>query len=159
MTAPTIPVAVTKTIIVEAPLEHAFGVFTEGFGRWWPRTHHIGDAELAEAIIEPRKGGRWYEKGVDGSECDWGRVLAWDPPHRLVLAWQLTADYTYDPDFVTEVEVRFRAEGRNRTRVFLEHRDLERFGDRTEDVRATFDSDGGWNGILEGYAGTAASTA
>jgi uncharacterized protein YndB with AHSA1/START domain len=156
MTAPTTPVAVTKTILVEAPIEHAFAVFTDGFDRWWPRSHHIGEAELAEAVIEPREGGRWYEKGTDGSECDWGRVLLWDPPHRLVLAWQLTADYAYDPDFQTEVEVRFAAEGDRRTVVSLEHRDLERYGDKVDDVRSTFDSEGGWNGILAGYAEAAA---
>jgi uncharacterized protein YndB with AHSA1/START domain len=155
MTAPTSPVAVSKTITVAAPIEHAFAVFTEGFDRWWPRSHHIGEAELARAVLEPREGGRWYEQGVDGSECDWGRVLAWDPPHRVVLAWQLTVDYAYDPDFATEVEVRFAAEGENRTRVSLEHRDLERYGDKVDEVRATFESEGGWTGILESYAAAA----
>jgi uncharacterized protein YndB with AHSA1/START domain len=155
MTAPTSPVAVSKTITVAAPIEHAFAVFTEGFDRWWPRSHHIGEAELARAVLEPREGGRWYEQGVDGSECDWGRVLAWDPPHCVVLAWQLTVDYAYDPDFATEVEVRFAAEGENRTRVSLEHRDLERYGDKVDEVRATFESEGGWTGILESYAAAA----
>lgn len=155
MTAPTSPVAVSKTITVAAPIEHAFAVFAEGFDRWWPRSHHIGEAELARAVLETREGGRWYEQGVDGSECDWGRVLAWEPPHRVVLAWQLTVDYAYDPDFATEVEVRFAAEGENRTRVSLEHRDLERYGDKVDEVRATFESEGGWTGILERYAAAA----
>jgi uncharacterized protein YndB with AHSA1/START domain len=149
--------AVSKSITVEAPIAHAFAVFTDGFDRWWPRSHHIGKAELAEAIIEPREHGRWYEKGVDGSECDWGYVVAWEPPQRLVLAWQLTHEFAYDPDLVTEVEVRFVAEGEGRTRVSLEHRDLDRYGDKADEVRATFDSDGGWTGLLAAYAEAAAA--
>jgi uncharacterized protein YndB with AHSA1/START domain len=149
--------AVSKTVTVQAPLEHAFAVFTDGFDRWWPRSHHIGTADLAEAVIEPREGGRWYEKGVDGSEGDWGYVLAWEPPHRLVLAWQLTEAFAYDPDLVTEVEVRFVAEGEDRTRVSLEHRGLERYGDKVDEMRATFDSDGGWTGLLATYAEAAAA--
>ena len=81
---------VRKTITVSASLEHAFAVFTEGYDSWWPRTHHIGKAPMEKAIIELRAGGRCYSTQVDGTECDWGRVLVWDPPHRLVLAWQIT---------------------------------------------------------------------
>ena len=80
--------SVNKEIVVQAP-ERAFRVFTENFDRWWPRSHHIGKADMKAAIMEPRTNGRWYERGVDGSECEWGYVIAWEPPHRVVLAWQL----------------------------------------------------------------------
>ena len=83
-TTPSVP-AIRGTVTVAVPLERAFRVFTDSLGTWWPSEYHIGQAEMAEAVLEPRAGGRWYERGVDGSECDWGRVLAWEPPHRLVV--------------------------------------------------------------------------
>ena len=92
---------VRKSVTVETPLDKAFRVFTEGIDRWWIRQHHIGAAELEEVVLEGRPGGRWYERGVDGSECQWGHVLQWDPPHRLVLAWQIDGNWKYDPDLVT----------------------------------------------------------
>ena len=144
--------AVRHEITVNAPQERAFTVFTEGFDQWWPRSHKIGQAELAEAVIEGREGGRWYERGVDGSECDWGTVLAWEPPARVVLGWQLSADWAYDPNVHTEVEVLFVSEGPHRTRVEFEHRGLEAYGDRLEEVRGSIDSSGGWPGILERFA-------
>jgi uncharacterized protein YndB with AHSA1/START domain len=150
------PAPVRKSILVKAPPERAFEVFTAGIGRWWPRSHHIGKAELQDAIIEPRAGGRWYERGADGRECDWGRVLAWEPPQRLVLAWQISADWQYDPNLVTEVEVRFTPEGEG-TRVDLEHRNLERFGDKAEIVRGQIESEGGWGLILHNFAQAAAA--
>jgi uncharacterized protein YndB with AHSA1/START domain len=136
------------TVTVECTQQHAFDVFTSGFNTWWNRAHHIGTADLDAAIMEPRKGGRWYERGVDGSECEWGRVLEFDPPERLLLCWQLTAQFQYDPDFETEVEVRFVAETPTRTRVELEHRNLDRFGLEAEQMKATFGSEGGWTGLL-----------
>jgi uncharacterized protein YndB with AHSA1/START domain len=148
--------AVRKEIVVEAPQERAFRVFTEGLDRWWPRAHHIGKAELKEAVLEPRAGGRWYERGIDGSECLWGKVLVYEPPRRLVLAWQLNAQWQYDETLSTEVEVRFTAEGPRRTRVELEHRDLERFGSQMDAVRKAFESPDGWTGILAEYAKRAA---
>jgi uncharacterized protein YndB with AHSA1/START domain len=144
-------VAVKHTLSVDAPLERAFAVFTDGFGRWWPTTHHIGKSDLVDAVIEPRAGGRWYEKNADGSECDWGHVIAWEPPRRVLLAWQLDADFRYDPELITEVEVRFEADG-ERTRVTFEHRHLERMGERAEEVRRSVDSPEGWRGILARYA-------
>jgi len=144
--------SVTKSITVEASREVAFKVFTERMGTWWPSAHHIGKSALLSIIVEPRAGGRWAERGVDGTECDWGRVLSWEPPHRLLLAWQLTADFEYDADFSTEVEVRFIEEAPKRTRVELEHRQLERFGARQEEMRAAFDSDGGWTLGLNAFA-------
>jgi uncharacterized protein YndB with AHSA1/START domain len=156
-TIPTVngasPFAVHKTVTVNAPIAHAFRVFTEGLGSWWPLdTHHIGKAAAATAVIEPYVGGRWYERGVDGTECVWGKVLAWEPPHRLVLAWQITADWRYDLTLETEVEVTFVAEGPGRTRLELEHRHLDRYRDQAGTMRSIFDSEGGWTGILVRFA-------
>jgi uncharacterized protein YndB with AHSA1/START domain len=148
------PAPVRKTLTVRAAPETAFRVFTEGFDRWWPRTHHIGKAELKQAIIEPRAGGRWYEVCVDGSECEWGDVLAWEPPvpggerGRLLLAWRLNAQWDYDPDLLTEVEVIFTALGDGQTRVDFEHRGFERMGAGGETARMSVDSPSGWGAIL-----------
>jgi uncharacterized protein YndB with AHSA1/START domain len=144
--------SVRKTITVNAPVEHVFAVFTGKQDSWWPRPHHIGTCEQFTAVLEPRVGGRWYERGDDGSECNWGRVLAWEPPHRVVLSWDINADWKYDPGLGTEVEVKFYAESAERTRVELEHRKLERFGDRAEMMRALFDSDEAWTGTLQMFA-------
>jgi uncharacterized protein YndB with AHSA1/START domain len=91
-TAPVIP-PIRGTITVHVPVERAFRVFTDSFGAWWPPEYHIGHADMADAILEPSEGGRWYERGVDGSECEWGRVLAWEPPHRLVVTWQIDGQW------------------------------------------------------------------
>jgi Activator of Hsp90 ATPase homolog 1-like protein len=153
MTTETRNIAVTKTLTVRAGRAHAFTVFTERFFTWWPKAHHIGDADLADAVIEPRVGGRWYERGVDGSECDWGAVLVWEPPGRLVLSWHLQADFDYDPDpaRASEIEVRFVAEAPDRTRVEFSHSHLERHDD-PERVRTGVDGPGGWTSILAAYA-------
>jgi uncharacterized protein YndB with AHSA1/START domain len=153
----TTGVAVRKTITVKAPQERAFRVFTEQFNTWWPREHHIGKAELAEAIIEPKVGGRYYERGVDGSECDWGQVLAYDPFDRVVLTWGLQGDWSYDADPArhSEIEVRFIPEGPDSTRVELEHKHIERH-DSPEAVVRGIDSPNGWNGLLVLYAEKAA---
>jgi len=153
MTTGTTNLTVTKTVTVRAGREHAFTVFTERFFGWWPKSHHIGDAELADAVIEPRTGGRWYERGTDGVECDWGQVLAWEPPGRLVLSWHLQDDWNYHPDpaKASEIEVRFVAEAPDRTRVELEHRHIERH-DGADDVRSAVSSPNGWSGILVAYA-------
>ena len=144
--------SVRKQVTVGLPPAEAYTLFTDGMATWWPReSHHLGEAD-ADAIVEPREGGRWYERGDDGTECDWGRVLVWEPPHRLVLAWQIDAQWRPDPDLVTEVEVRFVPDGPGATRVELEHRNLERFGDQAEAARAAFDSPDGWSGLLARYA-------
>jgi uncharacterized protein YndB with AHSA1/START domain len=145
------PAPVRKSIRVAAPADRAFEVFTAGIGRWWPKSHKIGPADLDRPIIEPREGGRWYERDVDGTECDIGKVLVWDPPARLVLAWQLTPDWKFDSDLITEVEVTFTPDG-DGTRVDLEHRNLERMGERAPAVRESVDGPGGWGGLLELYA-------
>src|SRR5262245_20929491 len=99
--------AVQKSIVVAASQERAFKVFTEGFAMWWPMdSHHIGEAAMRDAVMEPRAGGRWYELGEDGSQTEWGTVVAWDPPERVLLTWQLNDTWAYDPSFVTELEVR-----------------------------------------------------
>jgi len=148
----TTSTSIHKTVTVNASVEKAFRVFTEGFDGWWPRTHKIGGADLKQAVLEGSEGGRWYEIDTDGSECEWGRVLAWEPPHRLVLSWQITGTWQYDPNLLTEVEVRFVADGPDRTRVDLEHRNLDRFGETQEEVRVAFDSPGGWPGLLAAFA-------
>ncbi len=145
------PAPVRKQLTVEAPPQRAFEVFTAGFGAWWPSTHHIGAAAYKTAVIEPRVGGRWYEIGQDGSECDWGDVLIWDPPERLVLAWRLGPDWTYQKDLLTEVEIRFTAEG-DRTFINLEHRMLENWGEGAQKAHAAIDGEGGWSGLLKMYA-------
>lgn len=153
---------VRKSLHVAAPQAVAFAVFTEGIDRWWPRNAHIGASPMARAIIEPRTGGRWYHRCADGSESPVGHVLVWQPPERLVLAWQIGSscvgdNFHYDPSLATEVEVRFIAESAAATRVEFEHRHLDRIGDGAEAYRAKLD--GGWAGILEGYAAQAAKEA
>ena len=137
-------IVVRKEIVVDVGAEHAFRVFTAGQTVWWPPEHHIGKSAMKEAVLEPRAGGRWYEIGEDGSECEWGKVLVWDPPRRLVLAWQIDGDWRFDPSFVTEVEVTFVAQSPKRTLVTLEHRNLDRFGAKQEEMRKAFESEGGW---------------
>jgi uncharacterized protein YndB with AHSA1/START domain len=145
-------------VTVPLPIERAFSVFTESFDTWWPRTHKIGTAELAEAVLESRTGGRWYERGADGSECDWGKVIAYEPPRRLVITWQIDSNWQYDPDPAhgSEVEVLFTEEG-GQTRVELEHRHIERHGAAADELRKAVGSTGGWPGLLDGYAKAAAA--
>jgi uncharacterized protein YndB with AHSA1/START domain len=119
----TIDTSYRASTTVQAPIDRAFKVFTEGFDTWWPRAHHIGSVDMVEAVLEPRLDGRWYERGVDGSECEWGRVLEWDPPRSVVVSWHLNGDFKYDPDpdKASRVQVRFTAVDDNTTRVELEH--------------------------------------
>jgi len=148
--------AVRQSIVVDAPQDRAFAVFTDGMTAWWPlHSHTIGAKPAIAAVMEPQVGGRWFERAEDGSQCDWGRVLEWDPPHRLVLSWEITCDWRHDAEVRTEVEVRFHAEDERRTRVELEHRGLEAYADRAEEMRGIFDSDGGWPGLLRRFAGAA----
>jgi uncharacterized protein YndB with AHSA1/START domain len=149
---------VKKTLVVAASPRKAFDVFTAGFDRWWPRSHSIGDSPLKTAVIEGREGGRWYGLLENGREAEWGDVLAWDPPNRLLLAWRIGADWQYDPALLTEVEVLFTPEGEG-TRVNFEHRLLENMGPEGEGARASFDSEGGWTGLLQMFADEAAKAA
>jgi hypothetical protein len=145
---------VRKTVTVGANLEHAFHVFTEGFDMWWPRSHSIGGSPLKKAVIEGKVGGRCYQLSVDGSECDWGRILVWDPPSRFVLAWQLNPQWEHEPDITraSEVEITFSAEPDGSTRVDLEHRHFDRHGAGAELMRRGVDSPEGWGGLLQLYA-------
>jgi uncharacterized protein YndB with AHSA1/START domain len=144
--------AVRREITVNATPERAFKVFAEQFDSWWPRSHSVGEAELDKVVIDPRTGGRWYEQGVDGSICDWGEVLAYEPPHRLLLQWRLNGEWAFetDPDAFSEIEVRFTAEG-DATRVALEHRHLDRHT-LAEALKEGIAGEGGWTGLLTAYA-------
>jgi uncharacterized protein YndB with AHSA1/START domain len=150
--------SVRKTMHVQAPIAVAWRVFTERMGTWWPLAHYkIGKSPAVDAVIEPRVGGRWYERGADGSTCQWGSVLSWEPPTRLVLSWDITADWQYDPTLKTEIEVRFTADRANATRVELEHRRLDRYGARRDEMRRIFDTEGDWGKLLEAFARAAAA--
>lgn len=151
-------ISVKKQIVVETSQHRAFRTFTDGIDRWWPRDHHIGQSPLARMVVEPRAGGRWYSICKDGSEIGVGKVVAWEPPSRLVLTWQITAQWQYDPEFSTEVEVSFIAEGPRRTRVELEHRQLERYGVESETLRKMFESDEAWLASLQAFAGAATAS-
>ena len=149
---------VRKVVSVQAPQAVAWQVFTENMGTWWPlENYKIGKAKAVDAVIEPLVGGRWYERGEDGSTCDWGRVLSWEPPSRLVLSWDISADWQPDPDLKTEIEVRFIAEGKDATRVELEHRKLDRYGARRDEMRHIFDTEGDWGRLLLMFAARAAA--
>ena len=148
--------SVRKEVTLEVDRRHAFEVFTSEFGQWWPLlSHHVGRASPDIAIIEPFVNGRWFERAMDGSECDWGRVLVWDPPNRLVLTWCIDSRWQFDGSLATKVIVDFIAETAQRTRVVLEHRHLDRYGAHADKMRGVFDSDGGWTGILRRYAACA----
>jgi uncharacterized protein YndB with AHSA1/START domain len=153
----TDPNSVRKVISVQAPPAVAWRVFTEKMGTWWPLgVYKIGKANAVDAVIEPSLGGHWYERGEDGSTCDWGTVLAWEPNTRLVLSWDITADWQYDPALKTEIEVRFIAAGKDGTRVELEHRRLDRYGARRDEMRRIFDTEGDWGRLLQAFAQIAA---
>jgi uncharacterized protein YciI/uncharacterized protein YndB with AHSA1/START domain len=149
--------SIKKSITVATSQERAFRVFTDGIDRWWPREHHIGASPLERSIIEPFVGGRWFARCKDGSEVDTGRVLTWQPPSRLVMTWQITAQWKFDPELVTEVEVTFIAEGPRSTRVELEHRHLDRYGAAAAEMMKTFDGPNAWVGILGLYATSTAA--
>ena len=146
--------SVRSSVDVQAPIERAFRVFTDDIGSWWDPTHHILEAELAEMVFEPRVGGHVYDRGVDGSECRWARVLAYEPPTLLVFSWDIGLDWKLqsDPQRTSEVEVLFHAEGPDRTRVELEHRCLDRHGEGWEEMRAAVGSPDGWPRLVETFA-------
>lgn len=152
-------VAVRKSVRVNSPIERAFSVFVEQMETWWPATHHIGDTPFEAIFVEPRVGGRWYERNAKGELCDWGKVLAWDPPHRVTFSWHVgpghdQPDWKFDPDpeKASEVSIHFTKEGPNTTFVELEHSKLERHGEGWEQLRAIFDGPGAWVAILDLYA-------
>jgi uncharacterized protein YndB with AHSA1/START domain len=150
----TTDVPVSKSITVKASAERAFEVFTAGFDTWWPRSHHIGKSPMTKAIIQGRVGGRCYSEQVDGTECDWGQILVWEPPKRFVIAWQITAQWGYEPDLAksSEVEISFTPEPDGSTRVDLEHRYFHRHGAGGDAVRTAVDGQMGWGELLNIYA-------
>jgi uncharacterized protein YndB with AHSA1/START domain len=154
MTMQAMDTSVKESIVVEAPIERAFAVFTEDFGRFKPREHNLLQAEIAETVFEPREGGHLYDRGVDGSECRWARVLAYEPPSRVVFSWDISPQWQLETELekTSEVEVRFVAEAEGRTRVELEHRNLERHGTGWEGVRGDTVAEEGWPLYLRRYA-------
>jgi uncharacterized protein YndB with AHSA1/START domain len=154
MTTPAAATSIRHEVIVEAPIERAFSVFTDDFGAFKPREHNMLGVDLAETVFEPHVGGHVYDRGVDGSECRWARVLAYEPPDRVAISWDINPQWQIetDPDSTSEVEVRFIAEAPDRTRVELEHRNLDRHGPGWEAVREGVDSGDGWPLYLRRYA-------
>ena len=154
MSTPVEATRVRHEVVVEAAIERAFSVFTNDFGAFKPREHNMLAVDIAETIFEPHAGGHLYDRGVDGSECRWARVLAYEPPDRVVISWDITPQWQIetDPGKTSEVEVRFIAETSERTRVVLEHRNLDRHLDGWEAVREGVDSEGGWPLYLRRYA-------
>ena len=146
--------AASSSIVVDSPIERAFAVFTEDMESWWPKDHHILQAPLARMVFEPRVGGEIYDVGTDGSECHWARVLAYEPPRRVVFSWDISLQWQIETDHekTSEVEVRFVADGAARTRVELEHRHIDRHGEGWESMRDGVSSDGGWKVGLSGFA-------
>jgi uncharacterized protein YndB with AHSA1/START domain len=153
MTTQAQEASVRATIVVDASIERAFSVFTEDFDRIKPREHNMLAVEIAETVLEPQVGGHIYDRGVDGSECRWARVLAFEPPERIVFSWDISPQFQIESDQskTSEVEVRFIAEAPDRTRVELEHRNLERHGDGWEGEREAVASEGGWPLYLQRY--------
>lgn len=143
-------------VTVRAPIERAFAVFTERGTAWWP--YRLGEDRQAEVVLEPHRGGRWYERATDGTECDWGRVLTWDPPKHVVLSWQLGVGFVPqdDPELASRVEVWFVADSSDRTTVTLVHSEFERHGEGWESMRDGVGHESGWPGLLRGYAELAA---
>jgi uncharacterized protein YndB with AHSA1/START domain len=147
--------SVRTQIVVDAPIARAFSVFIEQFDRIKPREHNLLEADIAETVFDAREGGRIYDRGVDGSECHWARVLAYEPPNRVVFSWDISPQWQIetDPAKTSEVEVRFVSETPERTRVELEHRNLDRHGDGWESERDGVAADAGWPLYLQRYAG------
>lgn len=158
MTTQAAGTSVTASVVVEAPIEHAFTVFTERMGSWWPPSHHILQGELADMVFEPRVGGNIYDRTTDGRECRWARVLAYEPPHRVTFSWDLTSGFQVETDRArtSEVDVTFTADGPQRTHVVLEHRHLDRHGEGWEQHRDMVGSPDGWQLGLDAFARTAA---
>jgi uncharacterized protein YndB with AHSA1/START domain len=154
MTPSTEATSIRHEVTVDAPIERAFAVFTHDFGRFKPREHNLLGVDIAETVFEPRAGGRLFDRGVDGSECQWARVLAYEPPHRVVISWDISPRWELetDRDKTSEVEVRFTAESPERTRVDLEHRNLDRHGDAWESLREGVRGDQGWPLYLQRFA-------
>jgi uncharacterized protein YndB with AHSA1/START domain len=151
---PATDTVVRKEIVVQAPVERAFRVFTERFGDFKPPEHNLLGAAIVETTFEPRVGGHIVDRAEDGSECRWARILAYEPPTRVLFSWDIGPTWQIEPDAgnTSEVEVRFTADGPDRTRVELEHRHIDRHGPGWEAVRDGIDADQGWPLYLDRYA-------
>jgi uncharacterized protein YndB with AHSA1/START domain len=145
--------AVRKSIRVRVSVELAFRVFTEELDSWWPHTHHIGSSPMTRAVMEGRVGGRVYSEQEDGETCPWGKVLEWEPPHRFVMAWQVSPDWRFEPDQAkcSEVEVTFTAVDDGTTLIELEHRHFERHEGEWAAMRRQVNAEGGWGGLLVSF--------
>jgi uncharacterized protein YndB with AHSA1/START domain len=154
MSIATAATSVVAEIVVEVPRERAFTVFTERFDHIKPREHNMLAVDIAQSVFEPKVGGRVYDRGVDGSECQWGRVLAYERPTRIVFTWDISPRWQLETDLArsSEVEIRFIAEGERRTRVELEHRHLDRHGEGWEGLAAAVRADQGWPLYLQRFA-------
>ena len=141
---------IRRTVDVKLPPARAFDLFASRAGEWWPAGKTVGKRPHVDIVLEPRAGGRWFERDAEGAECQWGTVMAWEPPHRLLLGWRLDSRFQYDPDFMTEVELTFADAPGGGSTVTLEHRDLEQFGREAETVAASLG--GGWASRLADYA-------
>jgi uncharacterized protein YndB with AHSA1/START domain len=145
---------VRKSVRVRVPIERAFSVFVEQMETWWPAVHHIGANPFQSIFVEPRVGGRWFERDEKGNECDWGTVRAWEPPHRVTLSWHLGPDWKFNPDLAksSDVAIRFTSEGASATLVELEHSGIERHGEGYEQLRAMLDGPTAWTTTLAEFA-------
>jgi uncharacterized protein YndB with AHSA1/START domain len=160
MTSDTKQTSVRTDVVVDAAQDRAFKLFTEKFDKVKPREHNMLGVDIAESVFEPHAGGRVYDRGVDGSECQWGRVLVCEPPERIVFTWDISPQWQIESDLsrASEVEIRFIAESADRTRVELEHRCLDRHGDGWEGLRAGVEGEAGWPLYLARYADQIAAT-
>jgi uncharacterized protein YndB with AHSA1/START domain len=161
MTTQAQDTTVRTEVVVDAPADRAFRLFTERFDRIKPREHNMLGVDIAESVFEPRAGGRIYDRGVDGSECQWGRVLAFEPPDRILFSWDINPSWQIETDLAktSEVEVRFVGDGPDRTRVELEHRHLDRHGDGWAGMREGVRADQGWPLYLQRFSAAATEAA
>jgi uncharacterized protein YndB with AHSA1/START domain len=152
--------SIRTEVVVDAAQDRAFKLFTEQFDKIKPREHNMLGVDIAESVFEPHEGGRVYDRGIDGSECQWARVLVYEPPERIVFSWDISPYWQVESDLskASEVEIRFIAESAERTRVALEHRHLDRHGDGWEGLRAGVEGDAGWPLYLARYAEQVAAT-
>lgn len=144
--------AVRQQIVVGVDPARAFDIFTRHMTDWWPGEHHIGSAPIEQIIIEPREGGRWYTRHTDGTETSTGYVAAWDPPARLVITWQITAEWSFDTALITTIELTFTAQDDQHTLVDLTHRDFDNYGPDADRMRKMFDSPDAWVATLAAFA-------
>lgn len=150
--------AVRIELSVDVPIDRAFTVFVERIGTWWPHSHRVTEQSV-DVILESAVGGRLYERAQDGTECDWGTVLAIEPPHHVALSWAFTPSWqpSPNPSQASRVDVRFTSTGPSTTAVVLEHTDLEQHGEGWQGLRDSVAGENGWSTILTSYADTAAA--